>query len=270
MSAMWPSYRGSVGAVTAEMFSSEQAPARVYRRRDWRDGGRTVKPWDEGVLAIALIIFGSALLIAAAIRGFDPAGAASTVANVVMLVGMLVAVAIAFARARPRPLLQLRAIDILYGVTFGLALRLLQGAMAVAAGDDGALPSYAAAQQEVGTAWLFADVGSFLLIAPAIEEFFFRAVLLVTAYSVIRRIAGRVPAVLTALTISTVAFVLTQAWTQGTSWEAWVTPMIVGLACSALVLCTGRIWGAVLVHFVFNASYVVLALIGTGAGELLV
>lgn len=248
------------------MFSSETASPRVHRRRDWRDGGRTVKPWDESVLAIALIVFGSALLIAAAIRGFNPAGAASTVANVVMLVGMLVAVAIAFSRARPRPLLQLRAVDILYGVAFGLALRLLQGSMSVAAGDDGALPSYATVQCEVGNAWLFADVGAFLLLAPIIEEFFFRGVLLVTAYSVIRRIAGRVPAVLTALALSTVAFVLLQASTSGTSWEAWVTPLIVGLACSALVLFTGRIWGAVFVHFVFNAIYIGLALIGTRWG----
>lgn len=249
--------------MASDTFAPESAPSRTRHRRDWRDGGRTVKPWDEGVLAIALVALGVALLIAAAIRGFDPGATASTVAGIVVLVGMLVAVAIAFVRAKPRPLLKLRAIDVLYGLAFGLLLRVVQGWLAVAAGESGALPSYAASQQALGTVWLFVDVGTLVLVAPIVEALFFHGVLLVTAYSVVRRIAGRTPAFYTALVLSTVAFIATHVWTSGTSWEAWATPLVVGASCALLVLFTGRIWGAVFVHFVFHATFAALAAMGT-------
>lgn len=252
--------------MAVETFLPEPGSTRVRRRRDWRDGGRTVKPWDEGTLAGTLVALGVALLIAAAIRGFDPGATASTVASAIVLLGMLVAIALAFRRAKPKPLLRLRAVDVLYGVGFGVALRAVQGWLAVAAGNDGAFPNYSAAHARVGDMWLFLDVGSFLLFVPVIEELFFRGVLLVTVYSVIRRVAGRIPAILTALAVSTAASIATQAWVGGTAWEAWATPVVVGLACAVLVLATGRIWGAVFIHFVFNATYVVLATIGTRWG----
>lgn len=215
------------------------------------------------MLAVALVVLGLALLVAATVRGFDAGTVASIVANLIVLAGLLAAVIIAFLRAKPRPLLRLRAVDVLYGVGFGLALRVMQGWLAVAAGDDGAFPSYSSVHQSVGNLWLLADVGSFLLLSPIIEELFFRGVLLVTTYSVVRRMAGRVPAMLAALTLSTAAFAAAHAWTTGISWEAWATPVIVGLVSAALVFTTGRIWGAVMLHFIFNAVFVALALIGT-------
>lgn len=252
--------------MAVDTFSSELTPSVVRRRRDWREGGRTVKPWDETVLAIALVALGLALVAAAVIRGFDPGAAASTVASAVALVGMLVAVVIALMRAKPRPLLRLRAVDLLYGLMFGVTLRLVQGWFAVAAGGSGAFPAFDAAPQGRGDVWLFADAGLLLAVAPVVEELFFRGVLLVTAYSVVRRMAGRVPAVLTAVALSTAAFIAAHAWTSGIAWEAWATPLAVGFVCAALVLATGRIWGAVFVHFAFNLTYAVLALVGTRWG----
>lgn len=238
----------------------------VRRRRDWREGGRTVKPWDETVLAIALVALGLALVVAAVIRGFDPGAAASTVASAVLLVGMLVGVVIAFLRAKPRPLLRLRAVDLLYGLMFGVVLRLVQGWFEVAAGGSGALPTFDAGTGGMGDVWVFADVASLLVVAPVVEELFFRGVLFVTAYSVVRRMAGRIPAMMTALVLSVAAFTATHAWNAGVSWEAWATPLTVGLVCATLVLATGRIWGAVFVHFVFNASYVVLMFVAALLG----
>lgn len=244
--------------------SSELNPARVRVRRDWRVGGPTAKPWDETVLAVALVAWGLTLVVAAAIRSFNPSELASTVASAVSLVGMLVAVVFAFMRAKPRPLLRLRAVDVLYGLVFGIALRLVQGWFAVAAGRSGALPRFDTAQS--GDVAMWADIGMLLVAAPLIEGLFFTGVLLVTAYSVVRRMAGRLPALLTAVVVSTATLVATHAWTGGSTWEAWATPLILGLTSAALVWATGRVWGAVLVQFVFNMSFVVLALIGTRWG----
>lgn len=224
-----------------------------------------MKPWDETVLAIALVALGGSLLLAAAIRGFNPMSASAIIADAVVLIGMLVVVVVAFLRARPRPLLQLRAVDIMYGIGLGLALRLAQGWLAVAAGDDGAFPAYAATG-DAGNIWIVADAGLSVLIAPVLEGLFFQGVLLVTAYSVTRRMSSHVPAILVSLALSTAAFVATHAWTNGYSWEAWATPMLVALTCGALVLSTGRVWSSVVLHFTFNAIYVTLALIGTRWG----
>jgi len=37
----------------------------------------------------------------------------------------------------------------------------------------------------------------------------------------------------------------------------------VGAVCSLTVLLTGRIWGAVLIHIVYNASFLALVIVGT-------
>ncbi|MGF2948877.1 CPBP family intramembrane glutamic endopeptidase [Microbacterium alcoholitolerans] len=253
----------TVDDTTPAELRSTLNPTQIRRRRDWRDGGRTVKRWDESLLAIALVVLGLTLLVAAAIRSFSAGAVAPIVANMVVLVGMLVAIVIAFLRAKPRPLLRWRAVDILYGLGAGLALRVVQGWLAVAAGEDGAFPSYSTARQRVGDPWLLGDIGSLLLFAPVIEELFFRGVLLVTAYSVVRRMAGRVPAMMVAVTLSTAAYVGAHAWTTGVSWEAWASPLIIGVVSAALVFVTGRIWGAVVLHFVMNVTFVALALIGT-------
>lgn len=229
--------------------------SRVRRRRDWRDGGRTVKPWDESVLAIALVALGIALLAAAVIRGFDSAPASTLIADAVVLVGMLTATLIAFMRARPKPLLRFRAIDLVYGLAVGLILRLIQGWLEVAAGGDGALP----APSSQG-AWALSS--ALLVVSPFVVEVFLRGVLLVTAYSVVRRMTSPLPAMITAIALSAAATVAVQAVAGGSSWDAWLTPLIVGVVCGALVMATGRVWGAVLVHLFFNASWIALAAAG--------
>ncbi|MFD5213438.1 type II CAAX prenyl endopeptidase Rce1 family protein [Microbacterium sp. NPDC058345] len=247
--------------MTAGTVPTDQPPRRARQRHDWRDGGRTVKAWDESVLAIALVSLGISLLVAAAIRASDSALISALVADGVVLIGMLTAVVIAFLRARPKPLLRIRGVDVVYGLGFGLILRMVQGWLEVAAGASGALP---AAPYE--GAWAFAGLGALSLAGPLIEEVFLRGVLLVTAYSVVRRMTSAAPAMITALLLSATASAVVHAWTGGTAWEAWLTPLIVALSCGALVMMTGRIWGAVFVHLVFSATHAVLAFAGAQWG----
>jgi membrane protease YdiL (CAAX protease family) len=45
-----------------------------------------------------------------------------------------------------------------------------------------------------------------------------------------------------------------------------VSLALLGLVCGLTVVLTGRIWGAVLIHVVYNGSFVLLALAGTLLG----
>ncbi|MFS2242866.1 type II CAAX prenyl endopeptidase Rce1 family protein [Microbacterium sp. OR16] len=236
------------------------------RRRDWRDGGRTVKPWDEPVLAISLVTLGLSLLLAAVIRGLSPAPSAWIVADLVVLLGLVVASVLAFMKARPRPLLTLRPVDLVFGLAAGLLLRVMQGALAVAAGGDGAFPSYAPLVESTGTAWSAVAVLAQVIVAPTVEEVFLRGVLLVTAYSVARRVGGRAAAVWAALAISVLGSIAVHSWNSGVSWEAWATPLAVGLVTGMMVLLTGRLGAAVVAHVTFALSFAALALIGAVVG----
>jgi membrane protease YdiL (CAAX protease family) len=111
--------------------------------------------------------------------------------------------------------------------------------------------------------WWFTDVVAVVAIAPVVEEFFFRAVVLVSVFAILRRPFGHVAAGVSAIVVSTAAFVLVHSLLVGQTPDAVIATALLGAACASLVMLTGRIWGAVLVHAVFNATYVLLALVGT-------
>jgi len=225
-----------------------------------------VKPWDESLLAISLVTLGAALLLAALIRGLSPAPGASTVADLVVLIGMLVVCVLAFRRAKPRPLLTVRPVDLVFGIAAGLLLRVIQGVLAVAAGGDGAFPSYPPLVDSAGMVWTAVDVVTQIMVAPAVEEVFLRGVLLVTAYSVVRRIAGRGAAVCAALAVSILGSIAVHSTGSGLSWDAWVAPLVVGFVTGAMVLATGRVGAALVAHVTFALTFAGLALIGTVFG----
>ena len=66
---------------------------------------------------------------------------------------------------------------------------------------------------------------------------------------------GRLTAGLVALLVSTGLFVLVHGLDRSTLAAGCVLSLaLLGLVCGLLVLLTGRIWGAVLVHVVFNVD----------------
>jgi membrane protease YdiL (CAAX protease family) len=102
-----------------------------------------------------------------------------------------------------------------------------------------------------------------VVLAPVIEELFFRAILIVTIFQMLRRSVGPVAAGATALLASGGMFVLLHGFSDALSVLTGLQLLAVGLTCGLIVLLTGRIWGAVLVHAIYNASYVLLVLAGT-------
>jgi len=224
-----------------------------------------VRPWRALVLAIALIGVGLGVVLGTLVTVLVPS-AGGMAATAVLWLGMLAPIVWAFTRARPAGLLRIRFIDLLWGVGLGILLRMTQGWIAVAAGGSGALPSYPSIGGSLPSGFVFTDVLAPVVIAPVIEEFFFRAVVLVSLYSLLRRPVGSVVAGGVAVVASTGLFVMLHTLSGALAVDAVLSLALLGLVCGLLVMLTGRIWPAVLVHVVFNASFVVLALAGTYLG----
>lgn len=186
---------------------------------------------------------------------------AGLLSQVALWVGMLVPVIYAFMRGRPAGLLKFRPVDLLYAVTLGILLRLLQGWMTDAGSQP--FPSATTLDGSLPSDWIVREFIPSALIAPTVEEFFFRTVLLVSIYSVLRRAAGSFAAGFAAVLVSTATFILMHAVDGSLPVVEALTLGAVGLTCSLLVILTGRIWGAVLVHIVYNATMLGLIALGT-------
>lgn len=190
----------------------------------------------------------------------QPVGWAAVAVSVVPLCTMTVVVVWAFSMSRPAGLLRLRGIDVLHGVALGAAVRVIQGWMP-ADGESGAFPSLLLVDGRVpGEVWI-TDVLLPVTVAPVVEELFFRGVLLVSVYTVLRRPLGKTAAGVTAVIVSTLVFAIMHSSAAGAG--AVVAAGVLGLVCALLVILTGRIWGAILVHVVYNATFVGLSMVGT-------
>lgn len=210
------------------------------------------------MLAVALVSVGVGIVGGGLLSRVD-APWAPIASSLTLWVGFAVAIGFAFARSRPIGLLRFRPVDVLFGVGVGLALRGMQGAVAGVA----PFPTAAMLDSSLPASWWLTDALPAVLVAPVLEEFLFRGVLLVVVYQLLRRAAGSLAAGFAALLVSTGAFILVHAIGGTLSVADAVVFGAVGLTCGLLVLLTGRVWGAVLTHVVFNAAYVVLVVVGT-------
>ena len=142
------------------------------------------------------------------------------------------------------------------------SLRFAQGAIEGAGGTPAAWPSTFSLDGRLPSGFaLEAALGS--LVAPTLEELFFRGLVLVAAYTVFRRWSGRVAGGIAAAAVSTALFVIAHVLVQGGDASGILAIALVGVVASALVLGTGRVWAAVLAHVVFNATGFALVAVGT-------
>ncbi|MGO1855262.1 MAG: lysostaphin resistance A-like protein, partial [Microbacteriaceae bacterium] len=159
-------------------------------------------------------------------------------------------------------------VDVLYAVVLGGVLRVVQGWLTVVFGGSGSLPSYSSIDGGLPAFWWLEGLVGGALVVPVVEEFFFRGLLLVVIFTLVRRFAGNDRAGVglggfVAVAASTGLFVMTHYLTGPLSAEAAMSLTLVGLVCGMLVVFTGRIWPAVLVHIVYNGTGVLLTVAGT-------
>lgn len=232
-------------------------------RDDWRLGGRSVRRWREWLLAGALLSLGAGILVGTLIASVWDSPWVAASATVLVWIGMLAPTVWALSRSRPRGLLRFRAVDLLYGLVLGGLLRLTQGWMEVAAGGTGALPSFGLIDGRLpAEVWVVDGFGG-VVVAPLIEEFFFHGVILIALYTVLRRPFGKPAAAIVAIVASGGLFVLVHSMLLSLPVDQVFALALLALICGLLVVLTGRIWGAVFVHLTFNASFLLLALVGT-------
>ncbi|QKJ20236.1 CPBP family intramembrane glutamic endopeptidase [Microbacterium hominis] len=236
---------------------------RHVRRKDWRLGGRTVRRWREWLIAIALGSLGVGVLLGTLVESVWESPWAPLAATALLWLGMLVPIVWALSRSRPAGMLRIRAVDLLYAVVLGIALRIAQGWIELAAGGTGALPTSALVDGSLPQSWWITVALPAVTAAPVLEEFFFRAVVLIAVYTMLRRRFGGFAAGIVAVLASTALFVLVHTLTLSSTTDVVISLTLLGLVCSLLVAFTGRIWGAVLVHIVYNATWV--ALVAAGA-----
>lgn len=210
-------------------------------------------------VVVALVGMGVGVLGEGAFLYLFPAVPAASTA---ILWSVLVATTLTvFSRGRPSGLMRLRGRDLLWGIGGGLLLRLLQGWVSRA--DESPFPSIGSASGAPAPSWWLSDVVPAGIVGPLVEEFYFRAVLLVAIYLVLRRELNFRIAGTTALVLSVGAFVLLHGARGGLALDEGLMLFAVGSAGALLVLTTGRLWGAVLLHVVYNVSYLALVFIGT-------
>lgn len=263
--AIQPPAAATADAEGGDAVVEEASPRRSRRkpheaRTDWRLGGRTVLRWREAALAVALVSLGAAVLLGSLVTTVWDSPWAAASATVLIWIGMLGPIVWAFTRSRPIGLLRLRAIDLLYGLVLGALLRTTQGWIEGVGGTP-VLPVLERVDGSLPLSTMLFDVVAPIVVAPVVEEFFFRAVLLVALYTVLRRPFGKFAAGLAAALASTALFVLMHGISSVGDVSGVVSLSLLGMVCALLVLLTGRIWGAVLVHAVYNASYVGLGLL---------
>lgn len=243
---------------------------RPSRPRVWLQGGTTTVAWGWLLVGWATVSLGAGVLLATAATEFIGGTLGGWIGTVVLWVAMIAPVVYGLSRSVPRGLLRFRATDVLFGLVFGIALRVVSGWLEVAASGTSIWPSYPTVDGALAADWWFGDLIVPVLIAPVVEEFFFHALLLVALYTAFRRLT-RAPAVagFGAALVTTGVFVLLHQLTGslGSTWASAAAIALVGLVGATLVLVTGRLWSAVITHVVFNATYVVLALVGTLAGS---
>lgn len=244
------------------LIGASHAGGRRRRRNDWRQGGRAVEKWNSRVLPVALVGMGAGVFGAGLSSLLLPGTPlASTLA---LWAALVAATAYAFARARPAGLLRIRFTDLLWGLSLGLALRALQG---LASGADAtAFPSASSTPGVPAPTWWLTEFLPAGFIGPMVEEFFFRAVVLVVVYQVFRRSVGMTAAAVTALLVSAGLFVLLHGMRGSLPLTDGIMLFAVGAVCGLLVLLTGRLWGAVILHVVYNVSFLALAIAGATLG----
>ncbi|MDF2044638.1 MULTISPECIES: CPBP family intramembrane glutamic endopeptidase [Microbacterium] len=245
--------------------SLDGAPMRRRRRRPhraWREGGATTAPWGLELLGWATAAAGAGALVARALAPVLPASSSAIVSQAVIWVSLAVPVVWAWSRSRPRGLLAFRAVDVLYGAVLGVTLRFVQGALAQAESGPLPWPSTPSVDGALPDGFVV-DAISAVVVAPVLEELLFRGVVLVCAYTIVRRWAGRVAGGIAATAISAALFVSAHLLAATLSVpDVWALALV-GVVTAVLVLGTGRLWGAVATHIVFNATGVVLVAVGT-------
>lgn len=151
-------------------------------------------------------------------------------------------------------------IDLVLGALVALVARAVvelivptQGSLVSPFGDNGPEQNAALAVSIVGV----------VLLAPVVEELFFRGAVQRALSALVGDGLPRAVGAGVAIAVSTVAFVLLHSIPYGAEvpFSVVLTPLLVGVGAGVLVAVTGRISGAIVAHVLFNSAGIALLLV---------
>lgn len=160
--------------------------------------------------------------------------------------------------------MRITLLDVFLGVGAGLLARAVAGIIEIVATGRMVGMGVTFGEPVYDGWWLFGTVLAPVLIAPFIEESFFRGLL---QRSVLRVSALRLPpraATALSIVVSAALFALlhlTQATNPTAALILGLSAFVVGLAASLIAGLSGRIGGAIVAHIVFNGTLVLAALL---------
>lgn len=179
---------------------------------------------------------------------------------VVLWSGMLATVILAFVEKSRAGIFRFRFVDLVWGVGIALIIRLIAGGVGHA--NSTPFPN-SPTLRDSPQAWALEQAVSAGLIGPVVEELFFRGVILVAVYVALQPITNRWISGAAATVVSAGLFTLTHASFATISIQDAFQLFTLGAGCSLLVLLTGRISGAVILHAFYNLMFLALTAVGT-------
>jgi membrane protease YdiL (CAAX protease family) len=157
--------------------------------------------------------------------------------------------------------LRFRPIDLLWGLAVGLLARVAASLIEVAGFGRMGGGEVTFGETIHDGWWLFGSLLAPVLIAPFVEEVFFRGLVLRAVIGTV--VGSRAVSLGIAIAVSGLVFALVHVLQVTTASEAWVAglgTLVFGLAAASVAALTGRLGGAIIAHVTFNALVVVPAL----------
>ena len=159
--------------------------------------------------------------------------------------------------------LRITALDVLFGLGAGLLLRAFASVVEIA--FYGRMSGLGVQFGDIvyDGWWVFGTLLAPILLAPFIEELFFRGLVQRTARRVSERIMPARLAVFVSIVVSAALFAvlhLTESTNATAAAVLGISTFALGLTSALIAALTGRIGGSIVAHMTFNGSLVLAAL----------
>ncbi|TFD13493.1 CPBP family intramembrane metalloprotease [Cryobacterium sp. TMT1-2-2] len=162
--------------------------------------------------------------------------------------------------------LSIRPIDLVWGLAVGLLTRTAASLIEIGVYGSMGTTGVSFGETVYDLWWLFGALLAPVLLAPLVEELFFRGLVLRAVHSqVVTRgssgWAGVIAVTVSGLTFALMHLVTIEVGNAQAIVVVGVSTLIFGLAAASISLATGRIGGAIIAHVTFNGLVVVPALL---------
>ena len=163
--------------------------------------------------------------------------------------------------------LSIRPIDLIWGLGVGLLARTVASLIEILGFGSIGTAGVTFGETVYDGWWLFGALLAPVLLAPFVEELFFRGLVLRGVYRQVTTLGAVRWAAPIAVGVSGLTFALMHLVTidpahTATAVVVGASTLIFGLAAAALALATNRIGGAIVAHVTFNGLVIVPALLG--------